>query len=57
LDNLSQPTLDRYVSYLEQTFLVFRLTNYSGNESSIQKRGRKTYFHDGAVRNAALQRG
>lgn len=57
LDNLSQPTLDRYVSYLEQTFLVFRLTNYSGNESSIQKRGRKIYFHDGAVRNAALQRG
>lgn len=57
LDNLSQPTLDRYVSYLEQTFLVFRLTNYSGNESSVQKRGRKVYFHDGAVRNAALQRG
>lgn len=57
LDNLSQPTLDRYVSYLEQTFLVFRLTNYSGNESSIQRRGRKIYFHDGAVRNAALQRG
>jgi uncharacterized protein len=57
LENLSQPTLDRYVSYLEQTFLVFRLTNYSGNEASIQKRGRKIYFNDGAVRNAALQRG
>lgn len=57
LDGLSQPTLDRYVSYLEQTFLVFRLTNYSGNESTVQKRGRKVYFHDGAVRNAALQRG
>jgi uncharacterized protein len=57
LDNLSQPTLDRYVSYLERTFLVFLLTNYSGNESSVQKRGRKIYFHDGAVRNAALQRG
>jgi Domain of unknown function (DUF4143) len=49
--------MDRYVSYLEQTFLVFRLTNFSGNESSVQKRGRKIYFHDGAVRNAALQRG
>jgi uncharacterized protein len=57
LDNLSQPTFDRYVSYLEQTFLVFRLTNFSGSESSVQKRGRKVYFHDGAVRNAALQRG
>ena len=30
LDNLSQPTFDRYVSYLEQTFLVFRLTKFSG---------------------------
>jgi uncharacterized protein len=57
LDNLSQPTFDRYVSYLEQTFLVFRLTNYSGTEAAIQRRGRKLYFHDGAVRNAALQRG
>jgi predicted AAA+ superfamily ATPase len=57
LDNLSQPTFDRYVSYLEQTFLVFRLTNYSGTEAGIQKLGRKVYFHDSAVRNAALQRG
>lgn len=57
LDNLSQPTFDRYVSYLEQTFLVFRLTNFSGTEAAVQKRGRKVYFHDGAVRSAALQRG
>jgi predicted AAA+ superfamily ATPase len=56
-DNLTQPTFDRYVSYLEQTFLLFRLSNYAGTESAIQKRGRKLYFHDGAVRNAALQRG
>ncbi|MBA2770326.1 MAG: ATP-binding protein [Sporichthyaceae bacterium] len=56
LDNLSQPTFDRYVSYLEQTFLVFRLTNFSGTEAAVQKRGRKVYFHDGAVRSAALQR-
>jgi predicted AAA+ superfamily ATPase len=57
LDNLSQPTLDRYINYLEQTFLVFRLTNYAGTEAAIQKRGRKLYFNDGALRNVALQRG
>lgn len=57
LDNLSQPTFDRYVGYLEQTFLVFRLTNYSASEGTVQRRGRKIYFHDGAVRNSALQRG
>jgi predicted AAA+ superfamily ATPase len=57
LDNLSQPTFDRYLSYLERAFLVFTLENYSGSEASKQKRGRKLYFIDGAVRNAALQRG
>lgn len=54
---LSQPTLDRYLGYLERAFLVFTLPNYSGSEASVQKRGRKVYFVDGAVRNAALQRG
>ncbi len=54
---MSQPTFDRYLSYLERTFLVFTLPNYSGREATIQKRGRKLYFFDGAVRNAALQRG
>jgi len=54
---LSQPTIDRYLGYLEQAFLVFQLPNYSGNEQSVQRRGRKVFFVDGAVRNAALQRG
>ncbi len=54
---ISQPTLDRYVTHLEQAYLVFALTNYSGSEPAIQRRGRKLYFWDSAVRNAALQRG
>jgi hypothetical protein len=54
---ISQPTFDRYLSYLERAFLVFTLPNYSGRELTVQKRGRKLYFVDGAIRNAALQRG
>lgn len=57
LSGMSQPTFDRYLSFLERSFLVFTLPNYSGSEASIQKRGRKLYFVDTAVRNAALQRG
>jgi predicted AAA+ superfamily ATPase len=57
LGGLSQPTFDRYLSYLERAFLVFTVQNYSGSEASRQKRGRKLYFVDPAVRNAALQRG
>ena len=54
---LSQPTFDRYLSYLEQTFLVFTLSSYGPSEETRQRRGRKVFFVDGAVRNAALQRG
>ncbi len=57
LGGLSQPTLDRYLSYLEHAFLIFLLPNYSGSERKVQRRGRRVYFVDGAVRNAALQRG
>lgn len=57
IGGVSQPTFTRYLSYLERAFLVFTLPNYSGSEASVQKRGRKLYFVDGAVRNAALQRG
>lgn len=57
LDGLSWPRLDSYLSYLERAFLVFRLPNFSGREATVQKRGRKVYFVDGAVRNAALLRG
>jgi len=57
ISSLSQPTFDRYLSYLCQAFLLFTLPNYSGTEETRQRRGRKLYFVDGAVRNAALQRG
>lgn len=54
---LTAPTLDKYVNYLEQSFLLMLIPNYSPAEESIQRRGRKVYFVDGAVRNAALLRG
>lgn len=57
LANMSEPTFDRYLAYLERAFLVFTLPNYSGAEAARQRRGKKLYFVDGAVRNAALQRG
>ena len=54
---IAAPTLDRYLSYLEKAFMVFTLPNYSASEAKVQRRGRKLYFLDSAVRNAALQRG
>jgi predicted AAA+ superfamily ATPase len=57
LDGMSQPTFDKYLKYLERSLLIFTLPNYSPSEASVQRRGRKLYFVDGAIRNAALQRG
>ncbi|MFW5839312.1 MAG: ATP-binding protein [Planctomycetota bacterium] len=54
---VSKPTLEKYVVYLEQSFLIFTLQNFSGSEPKRQKRGRKLFFVDTALRNAALQRG
>jgi len=55
--SITRQTITQYVEYLEKAFLVFTLPAYSNSEASIQRRGRKVYFVDGAVRNAALQRG
>ena len=54
---VSQPTIRRYSELLAHSYLTFALTNYSGNEQAKQRRGRKIYFWDTAVRNAVLARG
>ena len=54
---LSQPTVERYANYFERAFLLFLLNNYAPTEQGIQRRGRKLFFVDVAVRNAALLRG
>ncbi|WP_419946992.1 ATP-binding protein [Candidatus Poriferisodalis sp.] len=54
---LSEATIERYLAYLEAAFIVFTLPNYAGSEAKVQRRGRKIYFMDSAVRSAVLQRG
>ncbi len=54
ISQISTLTLERYVNYLIQTYLIFTLPNYDKNERDVQRRQRKTYFVDVAIRNAAL---
>jgi uncharacterized protein len=54
---MAAKTIESYINYLERAFLVFTLNNYSNSEESVQRRGKRVYFIDGAVRNAALLRG
>lgn len=54
---ITETTVEKYLSYLERSFVLFRLPNYSGSEIARQRRGRRLYFYDAAIRNAALERG
>lgn len=54
---LAPKTLDTYATFLERAFLIFTLNNYATSEETVQRRGKKLYFMDAAVRNAALLRG
>ena len=54
IQTVSPQTLERYMNYLIQTYLIFTLSNYDNNERSIQRRQKKVYFVDVAIRNAAL---
>lgn len=55
--SISAMTVENYLGYLERAFLVFTLPGFSSSEEAVQRRGKKLYFVDGAVRNAALLRG
>lgn len=54
ISQVSPLTLERYLNYLIQTYLIFTLSNYDKNERNVQRRQRKAYFVDVAIRNAAL---
>ena len=56
ISNITVQTLERYLSYLIESYLVFTLLNYAENEGRAQRRGRKVYFVDGAIRNSALHK-
>lgn len=53
---ISKPTIRRYGELLANSYLTFALANYSESEQAVQRRGRKVYFWDTAVRNAVLSR-
>ena len=54
ISQVSLQTLERYLNYLVQTYLLFIIPNYDSNERNVQRRRRKIYFVDVAIRNAAL---
>ena len=48
-------TVERYIDFLEQCYIVFRLSAFNRNLRNEIKKGKKIYFYDNGIRNAILQ--
>lgn len=51
---LDRKTVDKYVSLLEQAFIIFRLPSYGRNLRNELKTSQKIYFYDVGIRNALI---
>jgi predicted AAA+ superfamily ATPase len=54
LCGLDNKTVEKYITILEQTFVIFRLGSYSRNLRNELKTSRKIYFTDNGIRNALI---
>lgn len=54
LCGLDSKTVEKYITVLEQTFVVFRLSSSSRNLSNELKNSKKIYFYDNGIRNALV---
>ena len=48
----SRVTVEKYLTILEQAFIIFTLPSYSSNERSEIKKRKKAYFYDTGILNA-----
>ena len=51
---LDKNTVEKYITLLEQTLIIFRLSSLSRNLRNELKAARKIYFYDNGVRNALI---
>ena len=51
---LDNKTVEKYITILEQAFVIFRLGSYSRNLRNELKTSRKIYFNDNGIRNALI---
>lgn len=52
---VSVPTVERYISLLEQTFVLYPLKSFAANLSNELKKSKKYYLYDLGVRNSLLK--
>ena len=54
LVGLDSKTVDKYISLLEQAFIIFRVTSYSKNLRNELKSSQKFFFYDCGIKNAII---
>ena len=54
LVGLDSKTVDKYISLLEQAFIIFRLPSYARNLRNELKSSQKIFFYDVGIRNAII---
>lgn len=54
LIGIDKETVENYIHLLEKCFVVFRLESFSRNMRNEIKKGKKIYFYDNGIRNAAI---
>ena len=54
LIGLDSKTVEKYIDLLENAFIIYRLTSYSGNLRNELKSSKKIFFYDNGVRNALI---
>lgn len=52
--SLDSKTVERYITLLEQCYIIFRLPSYARNLRHELKASRKIYFYDNGIRNALI---
>ena len=54
LCGLDSKTIEKYVTLLEQCFVIFRLGSFSRNLRNELKNSKKIFFYDNGIRNALI---
>ena len=51
---MNTATVEKYITMLEQSFVLFRLSSFSRNLRTELSKSRKIYFYDNGIRNALI---
>lgn len=54
LCGLDYKTVEKYITLMEQAFIIFRLPAYNSNQRNELKKSRKIYFVDNGIRNVLI---